>query len=146
MGTLSRAALVALLCSSLSFAQQIRGEYMASRTADGYVRHCYANAETGLSGKQALLAWKIDSGSWNGVKLDGLHAAGAVTANAPPGGPYGAPFSGKVVMIVPPPINARRWSPPRSTRPENSSRTCSGCRPCRWSWRFRTRPLQPRTC
>jgi hypothetical protein len=100
MRTLSCAALVALLFSSLSFAQQIRGDYMESRTADVYVAQCFANGETGLTGKQALLAWKIDSGSWDGVKLDGLHVAGAVTANATLGDPYGEPYPAKVVMLV----------------------------------------------
>ena len=68
---------------------------MESRSTDVYVAQCFANGETGLNGKQALLAWKIDSGSWNGVKLDGLHVAGAVTANATLGDPYGDPLSGK---------------------------------------------------
>jgi hypothetical protein len=97
----SRAALIALLSiSSLSFAQQIRGDYMESRSTDVYVAQCFANGETGLNGKQALLAWKIDSGSWDGVKLDGLHVAGAVTANATLGDPYGNPYPAKVVMMV----------------------------------------------
>src|SRR3569833_1322810 len=100
MRTLSCAALVALLFSTLSFAQQIRGDYMESRTADVYVAQCFANGETGRTGKQALLAWKIDSGSWDGVKLDGLHVAGAVTANATLGDPYDDPYPAKVVMLV----------------------------------------------
>jgi hypothetical protein len=101
MHILSRAALIALLSiASVSFAQQVRGDYMESRSADVYVAQCFANGETGLNGKQALLAWKIDSGSWNGVKLDGLHVAGAVTANATLGDPYGDPYPAKVVMMV----------------------------------------------
>ncbi len=95
------AALVALLsCSTLSFAQHIRGDYMESRSTDVYVAQCFANGETGLNGKQALLAWKIDSGSWNGVNLDGLAVAGAVTANATLGDPYGDPLPARVVMLV----------------------------------------------
>jgi hypothetical protein len=97
----TKSLLVALLAfSGISFAQQIRGDYMESRSADVYVAQCFANGETGLTGKQALLAWKIDSGSWNGVKLDGLHVAGAVTANATLGDPYGNPYPAKVVMMV----------------------------------------------
>jgi hypothetical protein len=92
---------VALLSiSAASFAQQIRGDYMESRSADVYVAQCFANGETGLNGKQALLAWKIDSGSWNGVRLDGLHVAGAVRANATLGDPYDDPYPAKVVMLV----------------------------------------------
>ena len=33
---------------------------------------CFANAEMGLAGKEAVMAWKVDQGSWNDVKLDGL--------------------------------------------------------------------------
>ena len=96
-----KSLIVALLSfSSFTFAQQIRGDYMESRSADVYVAQCFANGETGLTGKQALLAWKIDSGSWQGVKLDGLHVAGAVTANATLGDPYGDPYPAKVVMMV----------------------------------------------
>lgn len=73
---------------------------MESRSADVYVAQCFANGETGLNGKQALLAWRIDSGAWNGVKLDGLHVAGAVRANATLGDPYDNPYPAKVVMLV----------------------------------------------
>ena len=96
-----KSLIVALLSfSSFTFAQQIRGDYMESRSADVYVAQCFANGETGLNGKQALLAWKIDSGSWDGVKLDGLHVAGAVRANATLGDPYDDPYPAKVVMLV----------------------------------------------
>ncbi len=73
---------------------------MESRSTDVYVAQCFANGETGLNGKQALLAWKIDSGSWNGVKLDGLNVAGAVTANGTLGDPYENPYPAKVVLMV----------------------------------------------
>jgi hypothetical protein len=96
-----KSLIVALLTfSSFSIAQQIRGDYIESRSADVYVAQCFANGETGLTGKQALLAWKIDSGSWDGVQLDGLHVAGAVTANATLGDPYGDPYPARVVMMV----------------------------------------------
>jgi hypothetical protein len=96
MHFLSRAALVALLSiSSLSFAQQIRGDYIESRSADVYVAQCFANGETGLNGKQALLAWKIDSGSWNGVNLDGLQVAGGGDSQRDPRRPLRRSLSGK---------------------------------------------------
>jgi hypothetical protein len=101
MRILFRTTLIALLSiSSVSFAQQIRGDYMESRSTDVYVAQCFANGETGLNGKQALLAWKIDTGSWEGVKLDGLHVAGAVTAQGTLGDPYEDPYPAKVVMMV----------------------------------------------
>ncbi|HEY6399929.1 MAG TPA: hypothetical protein VI479_00880, partial [Blastocatellia bacterium] len=60
----------ALLASSAS-AQQIYGEYIESRNADVYTGHCFANAEVNLMGDQAIVAWHVSKGEWQGVKLDG---------------------------------------------------------------------------
>ena len=65
-------------CGTLLQAQQIRGDYIESRSTDVYVAQCFANGEVGLTGNQALLAWHVQEGSWNGVKLDGLTVAAAV--------------------------------------------------------------------
>ncbi|HEY1730853.1 MAG TPA: DUF1326 domain-containing protein [Terriglobales bacterium] len=81
-------------------AQQIRGDYIESRSTDVYVAQCFANGETGLTGNQALLAWHIADGSWNGVKLDGLAVAAAVRARATLGDPYGEPYPAQAVLMV----------------------------------------------
>ncbi|HEX6494078.1 MAG TPA: DUF1326 domain-containing protein, partial [Acidobacteriaceae bacterium] len=69
-------------------AQQISGDYLESRSADVYVAQCFANSEVGLTGDQALLAWHVRSGSWDGQKLDGLTVMAAVRANGTLGDPY----------------------------------------------------------
>ena len=61
-------------------AANISGEYLEARTCAVYTGPCFANAEMGLAGKEALMAWKIDKGQWNGVNVDGLGAAVIVTA------------------------------------------------------------------
>ena len=61
-------------------AAQIRGEYLEARTCDVYTGPCFANAEMDLAGKEALMAWKVDTGSWNGVSLDGLGVAVVLSA------------------------------------------------------------------
>ncbi|MGB7554315.1 MAG: DUF1326 domain-containing protein [Candidatus Korobacteraceae bacterium] len=81
-------------------AQQIRGDYIESRSTDVYVAQCFANGETGLTGNQALLAWHVQEGSWEGVKLDGLTVAAAVRARATLGDPYGAPYPAQSVLMV----------------------------------------------
>jgi hypothetical protein len=81
-------------------AQQIRGDYIESRSTDVYVAQCFANGETGLTGNQALLAWHVTEGSWNGVKLDGLTVAAAVRARATLGDPYGEPYPAQTVLMV----------------------------------------------
>ena len=81
-------------------AQQIRGDYIESRSTDVYVAQCFANGETGLTGNQALLAWHVQEGEWNGVKLDGLTVAAAVRAHATLGDPYGNPYPAQAVLMV----------------------------------------------
>jgi hypothetical protein len=91
----------ALLAFAASLqAQQIRGDYIESRSTDVYVAQCFANGEVGLSGNQALLAWHVTAGSWNGVKLDGLTIAAAVRARATLGDPYGEPYPAQAVLMV----------------------------------------------
>jgi hypothetical protein len=81
-------------------AQQIRGDYIESRSTDVYVAQCFANGEVGLTGNDALLAWHVDQGAWNGVKLDGLTIAAAVRARATLGDPYGEPYPAQAVLMV----------------------------------------------
>jgi hypothetical protein len=95
--------LAALLFSSFSLASQaekITGDYIESRSADVYVAQCFANSEVGLTGDQALLAWHVRNGSWNGQKLDGLTVIAAVKANATLGDPYADPYPATAVMLV----------------------------------------------
>lgn len=64
-----------VLSTSLASAAKITGEYLEARTCNVYTGPCFANAEMDLCGKEALMAWKVDEGSWNDVKLDGLGVA-----------------------------------------------------------------------
>jgi hypothetical protein len=81
-------------------AQQLRGDYIESRSTDVYVAQCFANGEVGLTGNYALMAWHVREGSWNGVKLDGLTVAAAVRARATLGDPYGDPYPAEAVLMV----------------------------------------------
>lgn len=81
-------------------AQQIRGDYIETRSADVYTGQCFANGEVNLVGKEAILAWHVQSGSWDGVSLDGLTIAAAVRAKATLGDPYGNPYPAEAVLLV----------------------------------------------
>jgi hypothetical protein len=81
-------------------AQQIRGDYIETRSADVYTGQCFANGEVNLAGKEAILAWHVQSGSWDGVALDGLTIAAAVRARATLGDPYGNPYPAEAVLLV----------------------------------------------
>lgn len=59
-------------------AARVKGDYIEARTADVYTGPCFSNSEIFLTGHQAVMAWKVDEGSWDGVDLGGLSIAAAV--------------------------------------------------------------------
>ncbi len=89
-----------LVLISWAQAQQIRGDYIETRSADVYTGQCFANGEVNLVGDEAILAWHVASGSWNGVSLDGLTVAAAVKARATLGDPYANPYPAQAVLVV----------------------------------------------
>jgi hypothetical protein len=94
-------ALVVLLALSAAATQpQIRGQYLETRSADVYVGQCFANGEVNVAGTEAIVAWHIQEGKWDGVSLAGLTVVGAVKAQATLGDPYGKPYPAKSVLIV----------------------------------------------
>lgn len=93
------AILAVCLFASASFAQ-IKGDYMETRSADVYTGQCFANGEVGLVGDEAIVAWHIKDGNWDGVSLAGLSVVGAVKAGATLGDPYGKPYPAKSVLLV----------------------------------------------
>ena len=88
-----------LLCLPLA-AQQIRGDYLETRSADVYTGQCFANGEVNLVGNEAILAWHVQSGTWDGVPLQGLTIAAAVRAKSTLGDPYENPYPAKSVLLV----------------------------------------------
>lgn len=91
---------LALLIPASSFAAQISGDYVETRSADVYTGPCFANGETGLIGKEATIAWRVRQGEWNGTRLDGLSVVAVVRANATLGDPYHDPSPARSVIIV----------------------------------------------
>jgi len=71
------ATLLALV-PTVGNAAGIRGDYVEARNADVFTGPCFSNAEVFIYGKQAVLAWKVNDGSWNGVDVAGLCVAAAV--------------------------------------------------------------------
>jgi hypothetical protein len=99
--TMIAAAGVLLLALSVTAsAQQIHGDYVETRSADVYTGPCFANGETGLMGDQAIMAWRVSRGSWDGVVLDGLSVVGVAKASGTIGDEYNNPYPAKAVVIV----------------------------------------------
>ena len=73
--------LVAAVAAVASAADGVTGTYLESRTCQVYTGPCFANAETALAGREALMAWNIESGKHNSVDLAGLSVVVAVRGN-----------------------------------------------------------------
>lgn len=81
MKTCLALTLVIALCGVAPLhAGAITGEYVEARTCDVWTGACYANAEMNLTGKHAVLAWKVEKGTLDGVALDGLGVLAIVEA------------------------------------------------------------------
>jgi hypothetical protein len=78
----------------------VKGDYMEARSADVFTGPCFAMSEVGLTGQEAILAWKVQEGDWNGVPLSGLSVVAVVRANATLGDPYHDPYPAQSVLIV----------------------------------------------
>jgi len=89
-----------LLLAATAQAQKISGDYIETRNADVWTGACVANGELNLAGDQAILAWHVNQGSWNGVALDGLGVVGVVKAAATLGDQFNNPYPAKAVLIV----------------------------------------------
>lgn len=68
-------------CPALAQAVEVQGDYVEARNADVFTGPCFSNAEIFIYGKQAVMAWKVNRGSWKGVDVAGLCVAAAVQAD-----------------------------------------------------------------
>jgi uncharacterized protein DUF1326 len=60
---------------------RLTGEYVEARTAEVFAGGCIMNSEAETMGRQAVLAWRITSGGFSGVPLDGLTVIAAVAGD-----------------------------------------------------------------
>jgi hypothetical protein len=60
----------------------IAGDYVEARTASVFAGPCHYNGELLTTGRDAVMAWSINHGTWKGVDLSGVRAAAAVTSDA----------------------------------------------------------------
>jgi hypothetical protein len=81
--TIVAAALISLAVSPLLAGGKstVNGSYVEARTAEVFTGGCIMNSEAETVGKQAVLAWKVDRGSFNGINIDGLSVVAAVSGD-----------------------------------------------------------------
>ncbi len=84
-----------------AIAGTITGEYLEVRTCDVYTGPCFANAEMSLAGKEAVMAWKVEKGTWKDVTIDGLGVALVVKAEGTLGSDGVFPMKpGKTAAVI----------------------------------------------
>src|SRR6187549_408293 len=76
----------------------IYGDYLESRSAEVVVGHCLANAESGLAGREAILAWTVRAGEWKGQSLEGLSVLAVVQSPSTIGDVANEPVEARTVM------------------------------------------------
>jgi hypothetical protein len=79
-------------------AADLTGQYIEARTCDVYTAPCFANSEMNLTGKNAVMGWRVEQGSLDNVKLDGLSVVAVISASDTLG--LKQTGSGKAILIV----------------------------------------------
>jgi Protein of unknown function (DUF1326) len=79
--------LAGIVCvGALAFGSQaentsVKGDYVEVRTASVFAGACHFNGEVTTTGRDALMAWNVTSGAWNGVDLTGMRVIAIVSAD-----------------------------------------------------------------
>jgi hypothetical protein len=74
-------AILSLALAGPAAAAGLSGLYVEARTCDVWTGACYGNAEMNLTGKNGVMAWKVEKGTLDGVRLDGLGIVAVVAAS-----------------------------------------------------------------
>ncbi|HYY41163.1 MAG TPA: DUF1326 domain-containing protein [Pyrinomonadaceae bacterium] len=79
--------LLCLLAGALTFGAQaarpnLTGDYVEVRTASVFAGACHYNGELVTTGRDAVLAWRVTAGAWQGVDLAGVRALAVVSSEA----------------------------------------------------------------
>ena len=77
----SAAALALALSSTASAGESITGSYVEARTAEVFAGGCVMSSEAETIGRQAVLAWRIEQGGFDGQALDGLRVVAAISGD-----------------------------------------------------------------
>src|SRR3954470_14138963 len=80
MNTLKTIAALLLVCGSTAMAA-VKGDYVEVRTASVFAGPCHYNGELVTTGRDAIMAWNVAEGSFNGVNLAGTRLVAVVSAD-----------------------------------------------------------------
>jgi hypothetical protein len=96
----SLAALILAGLTAIPGKAAVTGDYLEVRNADVWTGPCFASSQVDLTGKQAILAWKINNGTWQGTNVSGLTVVAVVKASATLGDPFRNPLPTESVLIL----------------------------------------------
>jgi hypothetical protein len=96
----SLAALILVGLAVVPGKAAVTGDYLEVRNADVWTGPCFASSQVDLTGKHAILAWKINHGTWEGTDISGLTVVAVVKASATLGDPYRDPLPSESVLIL----------------------------------------------
>src|SRR6266516_4169562 len=75
------AAVLALTAGIRAAGPGISGDYVEVRTAEVFTGGCIMGSEGETSGREAIMAWRVAHGAFNGVPLDGLSVVAVVAGD-----------------------------------------------------------------
>src|SRR5689334_18034406 len=75
-------ALCALVFSSQAENVSLRGDYVEVGTASVFAGACHFNGEVVTTGREAMMAWNVTSGKWQGIDLTGVRVLAIVSSDA----------------------------------------------------------------
>jgi hypothetical protein len=78
----------------------IIGNYAEARTADIYTGPCFANSEMNLEGREAVMAWQVESGTFEQVDLAGLSVVAVVRSDSTLGDKDTVPSELRSMILV----------------------------------------------
>jgi hypothetical protein len=89
------AAVLIVCLAALAFTSQaektsVQGDYVEVRTASVFAGACHFNGEVVTTGRDALMAWNVTSGSWKATDLTGMRAIAIVNSEDNLGNPKAA--------------------------------------------------------
>jgi hypothetical protein len=94
---LSLALLICIGSTRPPASSRIVGDYVEARTASVFAGACHYNGELVTTGRDAVMAWSIASGTYNGTDLSGVKAMAAVSSQANLGDDHAARQSELVI-------------------------------------------------
>lgn len=73
-------AVSAFVFSSRAANVSLRGDYVEVRTASVFAGACHYNGEVTTAGREAMMAWNVTSGKWQGIDLTGVRVMAIVSS------------------------------------------------------------------